>query len=331
MPKSVAIIGAGVSGLTCAVLFAERGYRTAILAEETGDRTTSAVAAAIWFPYDAEPADKVIAWALATYKIFVDLSRDSRSGVSMIEQHVFSRTGEIPIPDWAIPLGASAVAAGLWPVQDRAQGGGYNAPFKSGFAINVPLTDTTIYLDYLAKRFLKAGGSITGNVHFDKLEDVDREFDLVINCAGIGARNLVPDVDLEPHRGQIAIVPKIDIPYAVVCDDSPLMYAIPRANDSVFGGTNDVSDDLNVDPTATARIVAECSRVLNIDNPKVIAKRVGLRPFRKSGVRLEAEKLRDGRAVIHNYGHGGAGFTLSWGCAEDVFKIVDRSLAASLG
>jgi D-amino-acid oxidase len=324
--NSVAIIGAGVSGLTCGVLFAERGHRTTILAEETGDRTTSAVAAAIWFPYDAEPADKVIEWALATYKVLVDLSRDSRSGVSMIEQRVFSRTGEIPIPDWAIPLGArrlqcSGVATGLRPVPDRAQRGGYNE-FTSGFAITVPLTDTTIYLDYLTKRFLKSSGSINGNVRFEKLEEVDREVDLVINCAGIGARTLVPDLDLEPHRGQVAIVSKIEnLSYAVVCDDSPLMYAIPRANDCVFGGTNDVSDNRNVDPVATTNIVAECSRVLNIDNPKVIAERVGLRPFRKTGVRLETEKLHDGRTVIHNYGHGGSGFTLSWGCAGDVFQI----------
>ena len=323
MSNSIAIVGAGVSGLTCGVLFAERGHRTAIFAEETGGRTTSAVAAAIWFPYDAEPADKVIAWALATYKVLVDLSRDSRSGVSMIEQRVFSRTGEIPIPDWAIPLDArrlSDVATALCTVQNRPQAGGYTG-FTSGFAITVPLTDTTIYLDYLTNRFAKAGGSINGNVRFEKLEEVDREFDLVINCAGIGARTLVPDLDLEPHRGQVAIVSRIDIPYAVVCDDSPLMYAIPRANDCVFGGTNDVSDNRNVDRASTSRIVAECSRVLNIDNPKVIAERVGLRPFRKSGVRIEPEKLRDGRTVIHNYGHGGAGFTLSWGCSENVFRV----------
>ena len=68
MVKSVAIVGAGVSGLTCAIVFAERGYRTAIFAEETGYRTTSAAAAAIWFPYDAKPADAVIAWALKTHK-----------------------------------------------------------------------------------------------------------------------------------------------------------------------------------------------------------------------------------------------------------------------
>jgi D-amino-acid oxidase len=60
--------------------------------------------------------------------------------------------------------------------------------------------------------------------------------------------------------------------------------------------------------------------VLNIDKPPVLAERVGLRPFRKSGVRLERDQLRDGRAVIHNYGHGGGGFTLSWGCAREVLE-----------
>ena len=127
---------------------------------------------------------------------------------------------------------------------------------------------------------------------------------------------LLPDVDLEPHRGQVAIVPKLDLGHAVVCDDFPLMYAIPRANDCVFGGTNDLSSDLAADPATTNRIIAECSRVLEIGKPRVLDERVGLRPFRKSGVRLQCEKLGDSRTVIHNYGHGGSGFTLSWGCAE---------------
>jgi len=150
---------------------------------------------------------------------------------------------------------------------------------------------------------------------------VDSKSDLVINCAGIGARDLVRDHDLEPHRGQVAIVPRIEgLSCAIVCDDEPLMYAIPRAKDCVFGGTNEVSDNLAADPATTLRIVTECIRVLNIDKPPVLAERVGLRPFRKSGVRLERDLLRDGRAVIHNYGHGGAGFTLSWGCAREVLE-----------
>jgi D-amino-acid oxidase len=347
MEHRVAIVGAGVSGLTCGVLFAEHGYRTAIFAKETGQQTTSGAAAALWFPYDAEPAEKVIPWALHTYKVLVDLIRHrthspgrakiSHSGVSMIELRQFSRTSEIQIPDWAIPLGARrlpSVATGVRLVQDCAQGGGYSSAFKSGFALKVPLMDTTIYLDSLANRLLDAGGEIHGNARFEKLEEVDLNFDLVINCAGIGARELVHDANLEPHRGQVAIVRKVDnLSCAIVCDDPPLMYAIPRTTDCIFGGTNEISDKLDADPTATACILDECSRVLKIDNPHVLAERVGLRPFRKSGVRLEGDRLQDGRPVIHNYGHGGSGFTLSWGCAEKVLGIANSSQqsAASAG
>jgi D-amino-acid oxidase len=308
--RTVAIVGAGVSGLTCGVILAERGFRTAVFAEKIGQGTTSGAAAAVWFPYDAHPAEKVIPWALETYQTLANLSRDSCAGVSMIELGQFSRAGEIQIPHWAIPLGASAVATGWWPV------------FKSGYVLSVPLMDTTIYLDYLANRFSKAGGSVAKNILFDQLEDVDSTFDLVINCAGIGARELVGDADLEPHRGQVAIVPKIEnLSCAIVCDDAPLMYVIPRGNDCVFGGTNEISDDLDVDPSWTARILEECSRVLNIEKPSVLTERVGLRPFRRPGVRLGRDQLRDGRNVIHNYGHGGAGFTLSWGCAREVFDL----------
>jgi D-amino-acid oxidase len=325
MERKVAIIGAGVSGLTCGVVFAERGFRTTIFAKEVGQQTTSGAAGAIWFPYDAEPAEKVIPWALATYETLIDLIRGSRSGVSMIEVRQFSRTAKIQIPEWATALGAkrlSSVATGLRPVQDRSQRCGYS--FRSGFSLQVPLTDTTIYLDYLADRFLAAGGSVIANAHFQKLEDVDEQFDLVINCAGIGASELVQDADLEPHRGQVAIVPRMEqLLCAIVCDDAPLMYAIPRTNDCLFGGTNDVSSDLAPDPAVTNQILAECSRVLSIDKPSILAERVGLRPFRKSGVRLERGQLADGRTAIHNYGHGGSGFTLSWGCALEVLNLAE--------
>jgi D-amino-acid oxidase len=323
MNRQVAIIGAGVSGLTCGVLLAERKYRTTILAKEIGQQTTSGAAAALWFPYDAEPAEKVIPWALDTYKTLVDLTRDDYPGVSIIELRQFLRTGEVQIPDWAIPLGARSLSSSVMSSEVETPLTVNSSGFKSGYAITVPLMDTTIYLDYLADRFVAAGGSIVANVHFEKLEDVDRKFDLVINCAGIGARELVHDLDLEPHRGQVAIVPRIEaLSCAVVCDDAPLMYAIPRRNDCVFGGTNDLSSDLAADPTTTDRILAECSRMLKIEKPNVLVERVGLRPFRKSGVRLQRDRLRDGRTVIHNYGHGGSGFTLSWGCAREVVDFL---------
>ena len=322
MAKSVGIIGAGVSGLTCGVVFAERGFATKILADQIATQTTSGAAGALWFPYDAEPADKVIPWALVTYKVLANVANDPSSGVSMIQLRQYCRAGKIEVPSWASPFVMSGESAS--PARTETSLEISDSVFSDFFSVRVPLIDTTIYLDYLVDRFRKAGGEIKGGVRFDKLENVDPNFDLVINCAGIGARELARDTDLEPHRGQVAIVPRLDnIKCAIVCDDAPLMYVIPRTNDCVFGGTNDVSDNLMPNPQTTKAIVAECSRVLEMANPCVLRERVGLRPFRKSGVRLEEQKLRDGRTVIHNYGHGGAGFTMSWGCAEEVFQVAN--------
>ena len=330
MRNRAAIIGAGVSGLTCGVVFAEREWDVTIFADETGREATSGAAAAVWFPYDAEPVDKVIPWSLITYERLRELACDSQSGVSMIEIRQFTRAGQIPIPDWAKNLGARPI-----PVIPSAVEGSYRDPscslprpiltgetkkpsFSDGFALTVPLIDTTIYLDYLVNRFRTAGGIIQ-SAHISKAQEIPR--DLIINCAGIAARELVHDSELEPHRGQVAIVPKLDLAQAIVCDGPPLMYAIPRAQDCVFGGTNSISDNREPSSADTTAIVSECSRVLGIDPPPVIGVKVGLRPFRKSGVRLQPEKLRDGRTIIHNYGHGGAGFTLSWACAEEVWAI----------
>ena len=299
----IAIIGAGVSGLTTGVLLAEQGYETQLFAAEPPAETTSAVAAAMWFPYDAEPVERVIPWALESYEIFRSLSGDPATGVSMMELRQFSRTGELNIPRWAESLNARTTRSGE-------------------FVMTVPLSDSSIYLGYLQMRLAAAGGKFKTGVRFEKPHQVDPAYDVIVNCAGIGARTLVADPDLEPHRGQVVVVEKLELPGAVVCDDPPLMYAIPRRNDCVFGGTNEISDDLRADPSVTAAIVSECSAVLKIAPPRIVATRVGLRPYRKSGVRVEAGRATDGRTIIHNYGHGGAGFTLSWGCAHTVLELI---------
>ena len=310
MKPRVAMIGSGVSGLTCAVLFAENGFETSIFAEQIGDETNSAAAAAIWYPYDVGSGAEIIPWALVSYQRFLELARQSETGVSITELRVFSRLGPIVPPDWAQSFATRPLTGSEIP-----------SAFVSGFTIDVPLIETGKYLEYLAARLTNAGGSVSSVMRFAQLEEVDPSFDLLINCAGIGARELVPDPEMEPHRGQVAIVEKFDLPYAVVCDDPPLMYAIPRSNDCVFGGTNEVSNDRAVDPRTTTAIMSECERVLGRSAPPLIRERVGLRPGRSSGVRVGAEKLRDGRPVIHNYGHGGSGFTLSWGCGQTVLEL----------
>ena len=314
MKQRAAIVGAGISGLTCAVVLAENGFETSILAEEIGDETNSAAAAAIWYPYDVSSSAEVIPWAVASYQRFLDLVRQPEIGVSVTELRVFSRLGPIEPPAWARSFTTRSLPESEIPPS-----------FVSGFSIDVPLIETGKYLEYLSARLASAGGSISSGMHFQELEEVDAGFDLVINCAGIGARELVPDPEMEPHRGQVAIVEKFDLPYAIVCDDPPLMYAIPRTNDCVFGGTNDISDDRSADPRTTAQIISECERVLLRPAPPLIRERVGLRPARSSGVRVATEKLRDRRTVIHNYGHGGSGFTLSWGCAQRALELALRS------
>jgi D-amino-acid oxidase len=303
MNHRIAIIGAGVSGLTSGVILAENDFEVRLFSADLPSETTSAVAAAMWFPYDAEPAEKVVPWALESYDVFRGLSHDPATGVSMIELRQFRRSQDLQIPAWAETFNARSTKS-------------------SEFVMTVPLSDSSIYLEYLRTRLLAAGGNLTTGIRFEKPAEVDPAFDVVINCGGIGARTLVSDPDLEPHRGQVVFVEKLNLPSAVVCDDPPLMYAIPRTNDCVFGGTNEISDNLVPDPGVTAAIISECSAALNIAPPRVITTRVGLRPYRKSGVRVEAGRLADGRALIHNYGHGGAGFTLSWGCARTVLELV---------
>ena len=111
----------------------------------------------------------------------------------MIEMRNFSRRGEIEMPAWAADLGGRRLQPNELSIPFSPQ---VPARFASGFVLTVPVMDTTRYLDYLAGRLLDAGGSVTGDSFFDHLEEVDREFGLVINCSGIGARTLVPDSDL---------------------------------------------------------------------------------------------------------------------------------------
>jgi D-amino-acid oxidase len=309
--KRIAVIGAGVSGLTCGILLAELGERVTIFAAEIGNETTSAAAGAIWYPYDAEPLERVIEWSLRSYETFHSLQQDAEAGVSMIELRCFARAGELPLPAWGVNCGVRR----LTPEELRAD-------FTSGFAMDVPLIDTSIYLDYLATRFRSRGGAIEGGVHFSALDDLPAEYGAIVNCAGVGAAALVPDADVEPHRGQVVIVAKSDLDHAIVCDDPPLMYVFPRAQDCVFGGTNDISYDREPNAAQSASILEECARVLGQAAPAILRERVGLRPYRRSGVRLERETLRDGRIVVHNYGHGGSGFTLSWGCAEEAAALL---------
>ena len=124
-------------------------------------------------------------------------------------------------------------------------------------------------------------------------------------------------------RGQVVIARGMALPHALIDDtgEQPV-YAVPRGDELVLGGTAQHGDERTVaDAADTVRILADCAaRQPALRDVAVVSVRVGLRPFR-SAVRVEREQHARG-VVVHNYGHGGSGFTLSWGCASDAASML---------
>jgi len=65
-------------------------------------------------------------------------------------------------------------------------------------------------------------------------------------------------------------------------------------------------------------------KVPDLNKEKIIGYSTGLRPYRKSGIRLETERIGD-TLLIHDYGHGGTGISLSWGCAKEAVNMMEKS------
>jgi D-amino-acid oxidase len=151
---------------------------------------------------------------------------------------------------------------------------------------------------------------------------------VVVNCTGIGARDLTDDTDLHPVRGQVVRAEPGITARFFGAEEAPggLAYIIPHADCTVLGGTDDTDAwDLTPDPRVAEAILARCA-VLEpaVARARVLGHAAGLRPVR-SAVRLEAERRADG-VVVHHYGHGGSGVTFSWGCAEDAARLVETAM-----
>lgn len=305
------VVGAGVVGLTCALRLAEAGHRVRVVARERPADTTSAVAAAVWYPYRAFPFDRVLGWSRAGYQVFVELAgAEFEAGVRLrVGTELLRADG--PDPWWA---GA---------VPDLAKVTDVPAGFAVGWRFTAPVVDMTRYLPWLAAR-LAGHGVATELAAVDDLRGLGG---VVVNCTGLGARELAPDPTVVPVRGQVVVVEQVGLTEWVVDDGdgTSLTYVVPRLDDVVVGGTaEEGAEDLAVDPATAADILARATALVPaLAGARVLGHKVGLRPTRP-GVRLEAQHAADA-TVVHCYGHGGAGVTLSWGCAADVVGLVERT------
>jgi D-amino-acid oxidase len=311
----ILVVGAGVVGLTCAVRLAESGHDVHVLARDLPLETTSAVAAAWWYPYRAAPQDRVASWAARSYAAFAELARQPDTGVVLRPStEVFRSTR--PDPWWA-----DAVPE-LSRLQDPPPG------YADGWSFVSPVAEMPVYLRHLAARLTTAGGILTRMALGGLPAPRDA---VVVNCAGLANRSLVGDDKLYPVRGQVVLLRQVGVD-RVWLDGSgdEITYVVPRSHDIVLGGTDDVDGwDRRPDPEAADRIVARATRLVpELAGAEVLGHRVGLRPCRDT-VRLEIERRSDAGGIVHCYGHGGAGVTLSWGCADEMSGLVEEIVEGS--
>ncbi|WP_151524271.1 FAD-dependent oxidoreductase [Serinicoccus kebangsaanensis] len=299
--RRVLVVGAGVVGLTCAIRLLEAGHRVEVLTRDRPAETTSSVAAALWYPYRALPQDRVTAWSRATYATLSDLAADPATGVTMRPGTELLREAR-PDPWWA---GA---------VPDLVHVDGLDG-YAGGWRFTAPVAEMGVHLRWLEGRLAELGGTVTRT----SLSRLPEGEGLVVNASGLGAHELAADPTVTPVRGQVVVVEQVGLGEWWLDPGAPggPTYVVPRSHDIVLGGTDQPGETgRDPDPAVADDIRARAAELVPaLAGARVLRHAVGLRPVRPQ-VRVE----RAGE-VIHCYGHGGAGVTLSWGCADEVVEL----------
>ncbi len=300
----VVVVGAGVVGLSCAVRLLERGHAVSVVARDLPLETTSSVAAALWYPYRAYPFERVTGWASTTYGELAKLAADERTGV-VLRQGTEVLGSPAPDPWWA-----SAVP-GL------TRTGEVPAPYLAGWTFEAPVVEMPVYLPWLVQRVEALGGTLTRMA----LSGLPDQAEVVVDAAGLGARLLGSDPSVLPVRGQVVRLAQVGLERWWLDSAGPT-YVVPRSHDIVVGGTDEEGVwDRTPSAEVTASVLARARALVpELARAEVLGVRVGLRPARPT-VRLDAGTTPTGTRVVHCYGHGGAGVTLSWGCADEVADL----------
>lgn len=346
----VVILGAGIMGITTAVRLIELfpNIKITIIAEKISTlekfNTTSDVSAGFWKPFFIEGnSDALInKWGKETYErqIKEALSENAlKLGVQTISAYIFNDKEKVIKPFWA----ESVAQFHEMNINEIANVCLYYPKFniKSGFSF---LSVTVICNKYIPSyiEFLKSKGvqfiekKLTKLTEFVNDSNNNNKYDYIINCVGLGAQHFCDDKNMRAMRGQVVKVRAPWLKHCVIIEHETI-YMLPLSDLVVCGGSA-VIDNYNLinDEEESKRIIENCSKIIPaIKDAKIVEKQVGLRPFRNGGVRLELEiifrkfNLNHKAAqvkVIHNYGHGGSGVTLCWGCASDICDLIKADM-----
>jgi D-amino-acid oxidase len=309
----IGIIGGGIIGLTTGVALAEAGHDVQIYTQEAFEAVTSHAAGAISYPFGVEETERALAWWARTDEVLRPLLGQPGTGVLQSHWRRLSENETIEAPYWFSRVGGRFLGAEELP-----------PGYRSGIAADFLMMGVDEYVPYLMQRLKAAGGRYDIRAIAAPLE-IAGDFDALVNATGIYARQFSADDTVYPARGQAVVVKNPGV-HRHTALEGRKFYCYPRGGQVLLGGSFDVNEyDRTPDEDLTREILAWVGSVEPLlKNPEVIDVRVGLRPMRPT-VRLEREVLRGGRPLIHNYGHGGAGYTLSWGCAFDVLKLLETA------
>lgn len=309
----ITVIGGGVSGLTSTLALARSGHAVRCVRDTPAALTVSRVAGGLWFPYQVEPRDRVLEWGLMSFRRFAELAEDPHSGVRFAEGVMVHR-GD-PDPWWTVGI----------PVLRPARPDELPAGAVAGTVATVPLIETGAYLTWLERECWLAGADLVSGRVESLTHAALAGAEVVVVAAGLGSGELIEDPELVPGQGQVVRLADPGLRRWYVDSDDPhaMTYVLPHGRDVVCGGTNVAGSwDTEPDPQVEAAILARCrAAVPELAEAPIVGRAVGLRPAAPE-VRLQRLTM-EGRPVITNYGHGGAGLTLSWGCAADVVHLVD--------
>jgi D-amino-acid oxidase len=303
----VLVVGGGIIGLTVASRLQRCGADVTIWTDRDVRDTVSSVAAAVWYPTHTDEDSRVLRWATEAYREFVRQAADGVPGVMMRRTRMVLRDKRDTLPWWAGATGHATLT-------------GHELHFTA------PLVEMDTYLEWLQRQVVAAGATIVRRRPVSLAEALEAA-PRVVNATGLAARELCGDPAVYPVRGHLVLVDNPGLEESVRDEDNPagITYVHPRGDDVVLGGTfEEGRSSLAPDPAEAEAIVRRCAELVpQLAGARRRGERIGLRPARRGGPRVEA----DGR-VIHAYGHGGAGMTLSWGCATDVADLVRATRAA---
>jgi glycine/D-amino acid oxidase-like deaminating enzyme len=317
----IAVIGAGTIGVSTAfnIIDTIPNVQVTLLSDQFSPNTTSDVAAGLWRPHRVEdtPQQSLIRWGQDTWDhliklVMSDLSKETGTFLTS-GRELFLGLEDDPFWKDTVLGYRSLTDAELKLYPDR---------YKSGYFYTTIIADQTKYIPWLTGMFKVKGGKVKQV----KVKDFGEltGYDIVVNCTGMGSRDLCDDKMLQPIRGHVIKANAPWVKHFVVAPEEKI-HILCAYDKIVMGMTARNDTDPMFKEADRDHILSGCAEL----EPSVVKATdlrdfLGFRPVRPV-VRMEVEHRQIGNTVVpivHNYGHGGSGITLHWGCAKEATKLV---------